>query len=111
VANGPLQCLSESWEGERLFLHPPLNRITAVLERLHREPTPALLITPAWTSQSWCLILAEMVERQFLLGTFDEAMQTTALFRTASWRLPPGKVVATLLGTRTTRDAPSTTGF
>jgi ribonuclease HI len=97
------------WEGEQLFLHPPLNRIGAVLRQLQRQPTPALLITPAWTGQPWSPILAEMAEKQIRLGSYDEVMETTSRFRQMGWRLPPGSVVATILATRTTRGSNSST--
>jgi hypothetical protein len=101
------QCLNRSWEGERLLLHPPLNLIAATLRRLRSEPTPALMITPAWTSQPWSSALAEVAERQVHLGQYDVVMETTPEFRRAGWRLPPGNVVASVLATRTTRARPS----
>jgi hypothetical protein len=98
-----------SWQGERLFLHPPLHRIGAVLRRLQREPTPALLITPNWESQPWSPILAEMVEKQIHLGAYDHVMSTTPEFRRDGWRLPPGEVVASILATRTMRGSDCST--
>jgi ribonuclease HI len=91
------------WSGERLFLHPPINKIARALHRLQLEPTPTLLITPGWRSQPWSPILAEMLEKEYRLGTFDSVMTTTPEFRHAGWRLPPGEVVASLLATRTMR--------
>jgi ribonuclease HI len=91
------------WEGEHLYLHPPLNKIGTVLRRLQRERTPALLVTPNWTSQPWSPILAQMVEEQIHLGPYDNVMETTPSFRHAGWRLPPGEVVASILATRMTR--------
>jgi hypothetical protein len=101
------QCLNRSWEGERLFLHPPLNLLAATLRRLRSEPRPALIVTPAWTSQPWSAALAEVVERQIHLGPYDAVMHMTPEFRRAGWRLPPGNVVASLLATRTTTERPS----
>jgi hypothetical protein len=98
VNSGP----SQPWRGHHLFLHPPLNKILSVLQRLQAEPTPAVLITPAWLSQPWSPILLSLAERQLHLGSFDTTMTVTAEFRRAGWRLPPGGVVATLLATRTT---------
>jgi hypothetical protein len=99
----PLQCVWRKWEGERLFLHPPLNRIAVTLRRLQNEPTPALLITPAWTSQHWSPSLREVADEQFHLGSYETTMETTAEFRRAGWRLPPGGVVASTVATRTTK--------
>jgi hypothetical protein len=92
-----------NWQGERLFLHPPLHRIAATLRRLQREPTPALLITPNWGSQPWSPILAELVEKQIHLGSYDHVMSTTPEFRREGWRLPPGEVIASILGTKMTK--------
>ena len=100
-----------TWTHERLFLHPPLNKILPLLHRLQAEPVPSLMITPAWTSQPWSPLLAQVGERQFHLGTFEAAMETTPDFRRAGWRLPPGKVVASLLATRTTRAGSSSPTF
>jgi ribonuclease HI len=107
---GPADCMRMRWAGHHLFLHPPLNRITAVLNRLQQEPCPALLITPAWNSQPWSPILAALAETQWQLGSFEAAMQTTPEFSKAGWRLSPGDVVATTLGTKTMRAAPSSSG-
>jgi ribonuclease HI len=107
---GPAEYMRMEWAGQHLFLHPPLNRIAAVLRRLQAEPTPALIITPAWKSQPWSPILAELTEKQVHLGAFEEAMQTTAEFQEAGWRLPPGNVVGTTLGTRTMRAVPCSSG-
>jgi hypothetical protein len=43
----PGECMRRSWADQHLFLHPSLNRIAAVLIRLQREPTPALVFVPA----------------------------------------------------------------
>jgi ribonuclease HI len=99
------------WEGERLFLHPPLNKIGMVLERLRREPAQAVMITPAWKSQPWSPVLGEMAERQIYLGSYDEVMVTTVDFRRGAWRLPPGEVVASLLGTRMMKGSNYSTNF
>jgi hypothetical protein len=107
---GPADCLRMSWSGQRLFLHPPLNRITAVLNRLQREPAQALIIAPSWSSQPWSPMLLEMAEKRVHLGSFETAMVTTPEFHSAGWRLPPGEVIAATLGMRTMREAPSSTG-
>jgi hypothetical protein len=107
---GPADCMRMAWPTQRLFLHPPLNRIAAVLGRLQREGASALIVTPAWGSQPWSAVLAELAEQQFHLGSFEDCMETTPLFQKAGWRLPPGRVVASIVGTRTTRAAPSSSG-
>jgi ribonuclease HI len=109
-AGGSVDCMRKSWAGHHLFLHPPLNRISAVLSRLQREPNPALIITPAWISQPWSPMLVEMADKQWHLGAFAAVMETTPDFRRAGWRLPPGDVVATSLGMRMMRAAPSSSG-
>jgi hypothetical protein len=46
-----------------------------------------------------------------ILGSFEDTMVTTQRFRDEGWRLPPGEVLAVLLGTKTTPASSSSQDF
>jgi hypothetical protein len=98
----PSDGLRVPWKGRDLYLHPPISLLMPTVRKLEIEPTRAILIHPAWESQPWSLLIQERAVRQKDLGTFDEVMDTTPRFRSEGWRLPPGKVRASMMDTRTT---------
>jgi hypothetical protein len=101
-AGRPSNGLRVAWRGRDLYLHPPITLLMPTVRKLRSEPTRAILIHPAWESQPWSLLIQERATRQKDLGPFDEVMDTTPRFRSEGWRLPPGKVRASMRDTRTT---------
>jgi ribonuclease HI len=103
----PKDALRTRWSGKRLFLHPPIHLLTQTISKSYREEAEALLLAPQWAGQPWISILSKIEVGRMVLGSYEETMITTPRFRREGWCLPPGNVMAVLLGRRTTREKPS----
>jgi ribonuclease HI len=103
--------LRMDWTQEKLFLHPPLPLISRTMSKAEREQTQAILILPAWKGQVWEQILHRIATAWLILGSYEQVMVTTPRFKEEGWRLPPGDVLAALLGTRTTTEDVSSRDF
>jgi ribonuclease HI len=103
----PKDALRTRWSGRRLFLHPPIHLLTQTISKAYREEAEALLLAPQWAGQPWVSILSNNEAGRMVLGSYEETMITTPRFRKEGWCLPPGNVMAVLLGRRTTREKPS----
>jgi ribonuclease HI len=89
------------WTGKKLYLHPPPPLILKTISKAEREKTEAILIIPAWKGQPWQETLDGMTKAWMTLGSDEHVMITTPRFKDEGWRLPPGEVLAVLLGTKT----------
>jgi ribonuclease HI len=105
------ETLRQNWTGKRLYLHPPPPLILRTVNKAEKEKAEAILIVPAWKGQPWDQTLKGMCKAWMSLGKFEHVMVTTPRFRDEGWRLPPGDVLAVLLGTKTTTATASSQDF
>ena len=68
--------LQHSWRNLYGYAFPPFCLISRVLEKVQRECTTILLITPVWQTQVWYPVLLEMsVENPLLLPVHPELLK------------------------------------
>ena len=69
--DAPYECLgaewvdtfSRTWEGERSWINPPLNKVAQVLDKLGNEPgAEAAVLLPVWRSAHWWPLLQELCD-------------------------------------------------
>ena len=69
--DAPYECLgaewvdtfTRSWEGERSWVNPPLNKVAQVLDKLSNEPgAEAAVLLPVWHSAHWWPLLQDLCD-------------------------------------------------
>lgn len=64
-----VNALSQDWRHDNNFLHPPLEELDAVAQKLREQPARATVIAPYWPSKGWFRELSALASEGALLGT------------------------------------------
>jgi ribonuclease HI len=96
--------LDTDWRHEIVLLHPPPALILKTIQKAIREEARGILITPNWRGQTWFPLLQNLTTQTMDLGPYATAVRRTAEMESRGWLLPPGNVLAHILGMKTTRE-------
>jgi ribonuclease HI len=92
--------LSVSWREEVVLLHPPPTLILQTIQKAIEERVTGVLIVPDWKGQIWSPLVAQLSETQTNLGSYQTTMRRTDAMIEKGWLLPPGTILAHVMGMR-----------
>jgi hypothetical protein len=95
--------LSISWKNLGIpLIHPPIPLIQRCLNKVRQEKIVAVVITPFWLGQWWSTALQAMSMKSIVIGEAQNVLEKGPLMLKIGDKLPPGQIVAHLVGGETT---------
>jgi hypothetical protein len=90
--------MQQPWKRETLpYLHPPIELIPQVLQKIRSEKCSAVLVVPFWPAHSWWSSITSLLIKQTILGKTEDILRRGPTMDPRLNNLPPGKLVMCLV--------------
>jgi hypothetical protein len=88
-----LDAFSITWEGLKVYVHPPIAMIAKFLRKVEEEKVQAVVVTPNWPTQPWWPVLQQLMEKSVNLGKSEEVLVMGQAMKGRMTKLPPGEMI------------------